>query len=535
MENKETGSKAIGMIEELMIKIVRLKKKYDKQLADAQHDVTVAREEVNTLRAQLETQKSKAARATNLANQDLLRLQALLEKYQSKALNTSVTSPIIASGGFSAEVYHQSRMLKTLPKWEEQKGQADHYQLAYMLVNGSDEKDKKNVNFQKAVMRSFLDYLKGVPGDIKLIYEKSSKTLTELVDKLLGIPLSVCSESCTMGYRKAIQQGQPSCCFDCIPCSEGEVSNGTGMNDCIKCLEDQWPNSRRDRCIRKTAEFLAYEDPLGSALTSVTTVLLLLNCFVCITFVKFRHTPVVRANNRQLSYILLFALMLCFLCSLAFIGQPKNVTCMLQQATFGIIFTLCVSCVLSKTIMVVIVFKATNPRSNLRKWLGYKLPLGIIFLGTLIQFMICIIWLAYFPPSLEHNRKSVTGKILIECNDGSLFAFWCMLGYIGFLASFSLVVAFLARKLPDDFNEAKYICFSMLVFVSVWLSFIPAYLSTKGKYMVALEVFAILSSSAGLQVCIFLPKCYIIIFRPDLNTRKVTASNTTERDLEKNN
>ncbi|XP_043914021.1 extracellular calcium-sensing receptor-like [Protopterus annectens] len=340
-------------------------------------------------------------------------------------------------------------------------------------------------------------------------------------------PVSVCSKRCTVGYRKATKQGQPACCFDCIPCSEGEVSNGTGMTDCLKCLEDQWPNSGREKCIRKTVEFLAYEDPLGSALTSATAVLLLFNCFTCITFVKFRHTPVVRANNRKLSYILLFALMLCLLCALIFIGQPVNVTCMLRQATFGVIFTLCISCVLAKTIMVVIVFKATNPHNNLKKWLGYKLPSGIIFFGTLIQFVICIIWLIFFPPSLDHNMKTITGKILIECNDGSLVAFWCMLGYIGFLASVSLVVAFLARKLPDDFNEAKFICFSMLVFVSVWLSFIPAYLSTKGKYMVALEIFAILSSSAGLEVCIFFPKCYIIIFRPDLNTRKANVAKQT--------
>ncbi|XP_043914026.1 extracellular calcium-sensing receptor-like [Protopterus annectens] len=343
----------------------------------------------------------------------------------------------------------------------------------------------------------------------------------------IQIPVSVCSKSCTVGYRKATRQGQPACCFDCIPCSEGEVSNGTGITDCLKCPDELWPNSRRDKCIRKTVEFLAYEDSLGSVLTSATTVLILLNSFVCITFVKFHHTPVVRANNRKLSYILLFALMLCFLCAFIFIGQPGNVTCILRQTMFGIIFTLCVSCVLAKTIMVVIVFKATNPHSNLRKWLGYKLPSGIIFFGTLIQFVICIIWLICFPPSLEHNLKTITGKILIECNDGSLFAFWCMLGYIGILASVSLVVAFLARKLPDDFNEAKFICFSMLVFVSVWLSFIPAYLSTKGKYMVALEVFAILSSSAGLEVCIFIPKCYIIIFRPDLNTRKTNVSKQT--------
>uniref|UniRef100_H3A987 G-protein coupled receptors family 3 profile domain-containing protein n=1 Tax=Latimeria chalumnae TaxID=7897 RepID=H3A987_LATCH len=337
---------------------------------------------------------------------------------------------------------------------------------------------------------------------------------------LKQIPRSVCSESCPPGYRKATCQGQPICCFDCVMCSNGAVSNQTDSTECTQCPDDHWSNDRRNICIPKIIEFLSHEDPMGAILAVISVVCAIIPAMTFWIFIKYRHTPIVKANNRELSYLLLLALVLCFLCSLVFIGEPSKWTCMLRQTAFGIIFALCVSCVLAKTIMVVIAFNATKPNSNLRKWVGPKLPNSIVLVCTVIQVIICIIWLSSSPPSPEQNMKSQIGKIIIECNEGSAIAFWCVLGYMGLLAIVSFIVAFLARNLPDSFNEAKFITFSMLVFVSVWLAFIPAYLSTKGKYMVAVEIFSILASSAGLLACIFSPKCYIILLRPDKNTKE---------------
>ncbi|XP_074132034.1 extracellular calcium-sensing receptor-like [Sminthopsis crassicaudata] len=331
------------------------------------------------------------------------------------------------------------------------------------------------------------------------------------------VPLSVCSKTCPLGTRKSAIQGQPSCCYQCLHCPKGEIAYISDSASCFKCPEDQWPNNEKDRCIPKILDFLSYTEPLGMALAFCTAFLFLLSLTILGTFIHHHHTPIVRANNHRLSYILLCSLALCFLCPFMFIGPPVPLTCALRQAAFGIFFTVCVCATLAKTIIVVSAFRATRPDARLKR-AGLNLPSAILIGFSLVQVVLCMFWVIGWPP-VPVNSAEAGPTVTMLCGSGSSEFFYTMLGYLGFLALVSLVVAFLARRLPDTFNEAKHITLSMLVFSCVWISFIPAHLSAQGKDTVAVEIFAILASGAGLMGCLFFPKCYIILLRPEKNTR----------------
>ena len=361
--------------------------------------------------------------------------------------------------------------------------------------------------------------------------------------------MSVCSASCHPGSRKAVRRGEPVCCFDCVPCDNGKISNQTGEHksifsyvilavlhvhthssffltllpldsiECTFCPEDFWSNRDRTACIPKKVEFLAY-DSLGITLTVTSVVGACLTMAVFVVFFYHKNTAVVRVNNSELSFFILFSLTLCFLCSLVFVGEPTSWSCMLRHTAFSITFSLCLSCILGKTLVVLAAFTATRPGDNIMKWLGPKQQRFIIFSCTQVQVVTCAAWLIDAPPFPSRNTQYEHSKIILECSVGSSLAFWCVLGYIGLQACLCFVLAFLARKLPGNFNEAKFITFSMLIFCAVWLAFIPAYISSPGNYADAVESFAILASSFGLLFCLFSPKCYIILLKPEKNTKQ---------------
>ncbi|XP_072266307.1 G-protein coupled receptor family C group 6 member A [Pyxicephalus adspersus] len=337
--------------------------------------------------------------------------------------------------------------------------------------------------------------------------------------KLLRKIFSRCSDECKPGQMKKTSdnKSQHTCCYECVPCPENHYTDNSDMGNCLECNnKTHWSPVNSPVCYMKQIAFLRWDDGFAIVLLVASFVGIVLIVAIGMLFTKNFNTPVVKASGGFLCYVILLSLLFSFISAVFFIGQPEDIKCKMRQTMFGISFTLAVACHILKLIKILLAFTFEPKVQSILKRL-YK-PFTLVFVCTGIQVMICTTWLVFWPPYTKENF-SLPKIIILECDEGSTVTFSIMLGYIAVLAFICFLFAFWGRKLPENYNEAKFITFGMLIYFIAWITFIPIYATTFGIYLPAVEMIVILISNYGILSCTFLPKCYIILCKQDTNTK----------------
>ncbi|XP_029452304.1 G-protein coupled receptor family C group 6 member A-like [Rhinatrema bivittatum] len=344
---------------------------------------------------------------------------------------------------------------------------------------------------------------------------KDKKEESEFYD--LKKIMSKCSDECQPGQMKKTSTSQHTCCYECVTCPENHYTNESDMGYCLLCNnKTHWSPINSSTCFTKATDYFDWDDGLAIVLVILSAVGIVLIITTGIIFTKHLNTPVVKASGGVLCHIILLCLFFSFVSTGFFVGKPQDFKCKARQTVFGISFTFCVSCILLKSLKILLAFSFDPQLQHFLKCL-YK-PFTVVFTCTGIQVMICAFWLLFKAPHVVENF-SIPQTIILECAEGSMVAFGIMLGYIAVLAFVCFVFAFKGRKLPENYNEAKFITFGMLIYFIVWITFIPVYATTFGKFLPAVEVIVILISNYGILICTFFPKCYIILYKQESNTK----------------
>ncbi|XP_047187052.1 taste receptor type 1 member 1 [Scophthalmus maximus] len=332
------------------------------------------------------------------------------------------------------------------------------------------------------------------------------------------VPQSICSPPCPRG-QKQLLIGQHTCCFDCQACPAATFLNISKPTVCQPCLPEQWAPPSSDQCLNRTVLLLAWDAPLSIALLFFLATCLLMTLGSAVILLLNLNTPVAKSAGGRTCLLMLAALTAAAMSSLCHFGRPSPLACFLKQPLYIVSFTVCLACITVRSLQVVCIFKfASKLPPAYDKWAKSRGPELTIFLLSVTILFISVLRAALDPPQPSQDLDFYRDSVVLECSKTLSPGAHLELAYVFLLSTLCFSFSYMGKDLPANYNEAKCVTFSLMVYMISWMSFFTVYLISRGPFTMAAHVFAILFSVLSLLWGYFLPKIYIIVLKPQMNT-----------------
>ncbi|XP_060651780.1 LOW QUALITY PROTEIN: metabotropic glutamate receptor 2 [Drosophila nasuta] len=333
-------------------------------------------------------------------------------------------------------------------------------------------------------------------------------------------PESVCSLPCERGQAKRYVEGE-SCCWHCFNCTTYQIRHPDDETHCLVCQLGTLPDAHKKYCRPIPEVYLRPESAwaIGAMAFSATGILITL--FVVGVFVRHNETPIVRASGRELSYILLAGIFMCYGVTFALVLKPTNIVCAIQRFGVGFCFTVVYAALLTKTNRIARIFKAGKQSAKRPSFISPKSQLVICTCLVSVQILINGVWMVIAPSHAMHHYPTREDNLLV-CDSYIDASYMIAFFYPILLIVVCTVYAVLTRKIPEAFNESKHIGFTMYTTCVIWLAFVPLYFGTANHVPLRITSMSVtISLSASVTIaCLFSPKLYIILVRPERNVRQ---------------
>ncbi|XP_009869586.1 PREDICTED: taste receptor type 1 member 3 [Apaloderma vittatum] len=330
-------------------------------------------------------------------------------------------------------------------------------------------------------------------------------------------PMSECFRHCKPGQFRRIK-GSHLCCYDCTDCPENTFWSSEDSSTCTPCLEHQWSPARSTHCYDRSERYLFWNEPLTIALLTLVAITTALTCLIAALFLKNLETPLVKASGGKLNLFALLTLtLLCLSCCL-YVGKPSDNLCRIQQIVFALCLNGCFSTFFIKSLEITLVTEFPRCAPTFLAWVTQRRAWLLVASCLLTECLFCFCYLRVGPDYLLSDYKSLPTEVLLVCNTQSWLAFTLVHGYNGCLAFVCFLCTFMVQTSGKKYNIARGITFAILIYVIIWIFFIAVFATLKTVLRSAVEISAILTISLGILGTYYIPKCYIILLKPDLNT-----------------
>ncbi|XP_022237660.1 metabotropic glutamate receptor 5-like [Limulus polyphemus] len=337
-------------------------------------------------------------------------------------------------------------------------------------------------------------------------------------------PESVCSKPCSRGEIKNIVSEMVQCCWKCVRCKDNAfVINET---TCQECSPGYWPNENLTGCDEIPVEYIHWWDTTAVVSMSIACLGFVATFVVMIVFIRHNNTPVVKASTRELSYIIMVGMFLCYATTIVLLARPTKTSCFLSRVLPGLSFSMIYTALVTKTNRIARILAGSKKKIITKKPRFMSATAQVIITLILISIEGTIIaTMLFLEPANSKLIYPAIDRVQLTCNTTTL-GIIAPLGFDFFLIAMCTVYAVKTRNVPENFNEAKFIGFTMYTTLVIWLAFVPIYFGSSSK--VITMCLCISFSAIVALVLLYVPKVYIIIFRPERNNR---SAFTTTKDV----
>ena len=326
---------------------------------------------------------------------------------------------------------------------------------------------------------------------------------------------SQCSIPCNAGMFKI--PGDVACCWTCVACKLDSITTNGNATFCTKCGYASISNKNRTKCHPLKELYFTTESNTFKVTIFASSVAIVCVAFVAILFVKYWNTPVVKSANRELSLLQLFMLFASLWYPVSYWMNPTTFQCTLQALWLSFCPTTVLAVTFVKTYRLYRIFnKKTTEESKL---LQNKYQSLVVFFVLFLQTVLAVSWFQYYSLKIVRNIKRTEKSFMRNCCDNSGVILVILQCYNLAIALACASMAFRARKLPNAFNEARYITFGTFTYCITWMFAIPLFLSVsiieKNDVICAMNIV----SNFALFLCFFANKIRVILFLPQKNTK----------------
>ncbi|NXP65663.1 TS1R3 protein, partial [Chloropsis cyanopogon] len=343
-------------------------------------------------------------------------------------------------------------------------------------------------------------------------------------------PASECFRRCQPGQFRRIK-GYNLCCYDCTDCSENSFLSSTESTSCSPCPRHQWAPARSTQCHDRSEKFLFWDEPLAVALVTLMALTAALSCVAALLFLKHLQTPLVQVAGGGRSLFALLWLLLQSLSCCLYVGRPSTTLCRVQQLSYALSLNGCFSTFVPKALEITLVTEFPRCAPRLLRWVTQGRAWLLVAVSCLTQVFLCLCHLRLGPDHLVADYESLPSEVLLVCGTQSWAAFALLHGYNSCLAFTCFLCTFMVQTPAKRYNVARGITFATLIYFVIWIFFVVIFATLRTVLRAVTQICTILATTLGILASYFMPKCYIMVFRPDLNTRDY-CQNSTEEQLE---